>query len=121
MQVYKTKPFARFCRREGLADANLIEAVERAAHGLVDANLGGGLIKQRVARPGQGSRGGFRTIIAYRDGDIAVFLYGFAKSERANIAEDEASDLRALAGVWLGDGTKVAKDVAAGILIEVTS
>jgi hypothetical protein len=63
--------------------------VQSADDGLVDADLGGGLIKQRVARPGQGKSGGFRTVIAYRHGDLAVFLLGFAKNERANIDEDE--------------------------------
>jgi hypothetical protein len=56
---------------------------------LVDANLGGGLIKQRVARPGQGRRGGFRNLMAYRAGAHTVFLYGFAKNERDNIGPDE--------------------------------
>ena len=119
MTIYVTKIFARFARRERLANPSLIEAVERAHRGLVDADLGGGLIKQRVARAGQGSRGGYRTLIAYRHGDVAVFLYGFAKSDRENIADDEADDLRTLSSVWLRDGTKIARDVAAGILIEV--
>lgn len=119
MKVYKFKTFDRFARRAGLADAVLIEAINRAERGLVDGDYGGGLIKQRVARPGQGRRGGFRTLIAIRSGDFAVFLFGFAKNERENIADDEERALRALAAVWLDDRSKLAKDVAAGILIEV--
>ena len=65
MRVYKTKTFARFVRKEKMTDAALIEAVIRAEQGLVDANLGGNLIKQRVARVGQGRRGGYRTLIAF--------------------------------------------------------
>src|ERR1700683_1838925 len=57
--------------------------------GLIDADLGSGLLKQRVARAGEGRSGGYRTIIAYRAGDRAVFLYGFAKNERDNIGDDE--------------------------------
>lgn len=76
---------ARFCRRTDIKSAMMREAVERAARGLVDADLGGGIIKQRVARPGQGRSGGFRVLLAYRSGDRAVFLYGFAKGERDNI------------------------------------
>ena len=89
MRVYKLKAFARFQRRERIADRALWNAVKSAEDGLVDADLGGGLIKQRVARPGQGKSGGFRTIIAYRRGNRAVFLYGFAKSERENLNDDE--------------------------------
>jgi hypothetical protein len=66
---------ARFARREQLGNDALLEAIERAERGLIDADLGGGLIKQRVAREGQGRSGGFRTIIGYRQGSRAVFLY----------------------------------------------
>ena len=65
-------------------DRSLRDAVERAERGLVDADLGGGIIKQRVARTGQGRSGGYRLLIAYRSGDRAVFLYGFGKNERDN-------------------------------------
>lgn len=90
-----------------------------AERGLVDADLGGGIIKQRVARQGQGRSGGYRTLIAYRCGDFAVFLFGFAKSDRDNIDADELDDVQSIASQWLTDGRKIAKDVAAGILIEV--
>jgi len=73
----------------------------RAARGLIDADLGGGLIKQRIARQGRGRSGGYRTIIAYRAKERAVFLYGFAKNERDNIAKDELEDLRLVARDWL--------------------
>jgi hypothetical protein len=92
-RVFKTKAFGRFQRRERIGDEALCEAIRRAERGLVDADIGHGLIKQRVARPGQGRSGGFRTIIAYRAGDRAVFLYGFAKSRKANIANADLRDL----------------------------
>lgn len=119
MPTYKTKIFARFARREGLTDASLIEAIERAARGLVDADLGGGLIKQRVARAGEGKRGGFRTLIAYRSGDVAVFLYGFAKSDRSNVADDEERDFRELGNAWLDSKQNIDRDLDRGVLIEV--
>ena len=97
MRIFKTKFFAKFALREDISDASLAEAVKRAGEGLVDANLGGGIIKQRVARKGQGRSGGFRTLIAYRLGDFAVFLFGYAKSERANISDDELSGLQIIA------------------------
>lgn len=89
MRVYKIKGFARFQRHERIADKALVDALLAAERGLVDADLGGGLIKQRVARPGQGKSGGFRTLIAYRRGERAVFLFGFTKNERAYLALDE--------------------------------
>ena len=85
MQVYVTKTFRRFQRKERIGDQALRQAVERAEAGLIDADLGQGLIKQRVARPGKGRSGGYRTIIAYRSGQRAVFLFGFAKSTLSKI------------------------------------
>jgi hypothetical protein len=91
------KTFRRFQRKEGIDDNALREAIRRAERGLMDADLGGGLIKQRVARKGQGRSGGFRTIIAYRVGARAVFLHGFTKSQKENIADDELAALRQIA------------------------
>ena len=54
MRIFKAKGFSRFQRRERIVDQTLLTAIRRATDGLVDADLGGGLIKQRVARPGQG-------------------------------------------------------------------
>lgn len=70
--------------------------------GLVDADLGGGLVKQRLARRGRGKSGGYRTIIAIKRGDRAVFLLGFAKNERSNIDAAELEELRILARGFLG-------------------
>jgi hypothetical protein len=94
MRIYKLKGFARFQRRERIEDATLVEAVCAAERGLVAADLDYGLIKQRIARPGQGKSGGFRALIAYCRGERAVFLFGFAKKERANIEDDELDEWR---------------------------
>ena len=121
MRVYKVKVFARFQRRERIADRALASAVASAEQGLVDADLGGGLIKQRVARPGQGKRSGFRTVIAYRQGDMAIFLLGFAKNERANIDDDELEDLRAQARVFFGlTSDQIEAAIADAELMEVS-
>lgn len=101
MGIYKTKEFARFARREGISDLTLLDAAGRAGRSLVDADLGGGLIKQRVARQGQGRSGGYRTLMAFRAGARTVFLYGFAKSERDNIGPDELDFWRRVAGALL--------------------
>ena len=101
MRVFKTKWFTRFARKESISDETLAEAVERAEIGLIDADLGGGVIKQRVARQGRGRSGGFRTLLAYRSGGVAVFLYGFAKNERENIEDGELAVLKEIADGWL--------------------
>jgi hypothetical protein len=99
--VFKTKSFARYARREGLEDADLCEAVARADRGLVDADLGQGVIKQRVARAGQGRSGGFRVIVFYRLGGRVVFVDGFAKNEKDNIGVRELAELSVLAADFL--------------------
>ena len=62
-RIFKTRWFERFARKEKIRNAVLLDAVARAEKGQLDADLGGGVIKQRVARPGQGKSGGYRTII----------------------------------------------------------
>lgn len=101
MRVFKIRWFARFARRLRIDDESLSEAISRAARGSVDADLGAGLIKQRVAWQGQGRSGGYRMIVAFRLKDRAVFLYGFAKSEKENIAAADLEDLRLVARGWL--------------------
>ncbi len=101
MRVFKTKPFARFANRQGIADEELCEAVYQAQRGLIDADLGGGVIKQRLACEGQGKSGGFRSILLFRRGSKTFFVYGFAKSHRDNIRRDELKAFRKLAGEML--------------------
>jgi hypothetical protein len=91
---FKSKWFQRFARKEGIADGTLREAVDRAERGQIDADLGGGVIKQRIARLGQGKSNGYRTIILFRRGGRAVFIYGFAKSQQANISADEEEQFK---------------------------
>ena len=102
MRIFKTRAFGRFARKERISDAALCEAINRAERGLVDAELGGHVIKQRVARPSQGRSGGFRTLVAFRIEARAVFLHGFAKSEQDNISDDELRELRKAAVEVLG-------------------
>jgi hypothetical protein len=72
----------------------LHQAVARAEKGQIDADLGGEIIKQRISRPGQGKSNGYRTIVLFRRGAKAFFVYGFAKSRRANIADDEKEQFK---------------------------
>ena len=104
MRVFATKAFQRFQRKEQIDDSSLCEAILRAERGLVDADLGRGLIKQRVAREGQGRRGGFRTIVAYRAAERSVFMFGFAKSRQANLSAADERDLADFGALLLGLG-----------------
>jgi len=113
VRVYITKEFGRFARKERIADAKLCEAVERAGKGLIDADLGGGLIKQRIARQGQGRSGGYRTLMAFRAKERTVFVYGFAKNERDNIGSDELNYWQQVAKGYLQMGA-----AQLGMLIE---
>ena len=101
MQVYKLKAFARFQRRERITDQSLSGAVANAEDGLIDADLGGGLIKQRKARLGQGKSGGYRVVIAFRSGERAIVLFGFAKSEQENLDDDEMAYWRHVGRTYL--------------------
>ena len=120
MQEFTTKAFARFAAREGIDDAVLCEAVLRARRGLVDADLGGGVIKQRVARKGGGRSAGFRTIVLFRRDELAFFVYGFAKSSRENLRRDELEAFRLLADEYLALGrTGLSAAQAVGAIVEV--
>lgn len=120
VRVFRTKWFTRFARREGISDARLCEAVRRAEHGFVDADLGRGVIKQRVARENEGKSGGFRSIILFRAGDRAFFVFGFRKSARSNLRPDELQGFRELADQMLCySHDALVAAIAAGALIEV--
>ncbi|MBO9352965.1 type II toxin-antitoxin system RelE/ParE family toxin [Bordetella petrii] len=101
MRIYKTRQFHHWALREGLQDQALVAAVAEMESGLIDAVLGGHVMKKRIALPGRGKRGGARTLVAYCAGSVAFFMYGFAKHERDDINGRELKALRQLAGVQL--------------------
>ncbi len=119
--AYVTKEFARFARKADLADAKLLQAAQDVAAGHYDADLGGGVFKQRIARKGAaGKSGGFRTIILFRVGSHSFFAYGFAKNDKANVPAKEQKALKRLADVLLGfSEAQLEAALAAGELIEV--
>ena len=120
MGTYKNKSFARFARRAGILDAALCDAVLRAGRGQVDADLGGGVIKQRIARAGEGRSGGFRAIVLFRREDRAFFVHGFAKNERQNLRRDELRTLRRLTEDLFGlDRPELEAMLANGTISEV--
>jgi hypothetical protein len=97
VRIFKTRWFARFARQQEIDDQSLCDAVARAERGLIDADLGGGVIKQRIARPNEGKSGGFRSIVLFRSGENAFFVFGFPKSAKDNIRTDELKGFKALA------------------------
>jgi len=121
VRVFKTKWFVRYARREGIKDESLMRCHRTCGSGgMVDADLGSGVITQRVARTGQGRSGGYRMLIAYRTRDRSIFLYGFAKSERENIDNDEVATLREIAAGWLNaDKEGLERALEMGVLQEV--
>src|SRR4051812_11467341 len=102
VRVFKNAWFRKFARKKRISDAALCEAVDRAERGLIDADLGGSVIKQRIARLGAGRSGGYRALIFFRAGTRAVFAFGFAKRDLDNIDEDDERDLKATAKLTLG-------------------
>ena len=97
-----------------------MEAIERAENGLIDADLGAGLIKQRLARGGQGKFGGFRAAVFFRSGARAVFVHGFAKKDTANLTGKEVKQLKTLSKIVLQMTDKQLKDlIEAGKYIEI--
>ena len=98
----------------------LCGAVDAASRGLIDADLGGGVIKQRIARQGEGKSGGFRTIILFRICERAFFVHGFAKNERDNIRDDELDAFKMLAAMMMAYGDDALdKAIENGTLTEV--
>jgi hypothetical protein len=94
VRIFQSRWFQRFARKEGIADTVLSEAIARAEKGQIDADLGGEVIKQRIARPGQGKSKGYRVVVFFRAGARAFFVYGFSKSQRANIDDAEEKQFK---------------------------
>jgi hypothetical protein len=87
----------KFMRKERIADVTLVDAIVRVESGLIDADLGGGLLKLRLARAGQGRSSGNRTIVDCRVGARAFFLVGYGKSDLDNIGDATLARLRRFA------------------------
>ncbi|MCX6068019.1 MAG: type II toxin-antitoxin system RelE/ParE family toxin [Chloroflexi bacterium] len=97
-RVFKTRHFSRWSRKTGLSDSALCVAVSEMENGLIDADLGGGVVKKRVALPGRGKSGSTRTLVATNKGSRWFFVFGFEKNTRASISDRELEALQEIAG-----------------------
>jgi hypothetical protein len=120
MRIFLNKQFRRFANENALSDDSLCKAIREISTGLVHANLGGGVYKQRIARKGQGKSGGFRTIIFFKAHEVAFFILGFAKNTQDNLERDEVAGLKDLAERMLSyDEKTIASALKGGALEEL--
>lgn len=120
MRVFKTRTFNRWAKGVKLTDQELNQAVMEIRRGLIDAQLGGGVIKKRIRRTDRGKRTGYRSILATNMLDRYIFLYGFAKNERENIDDSELRMLKRLSKTLLTMNTRKVKDaLSRGELVEI--
>ena len=119
-RIFKTRYFARWMRKTELSDEALYSAVIEMTHGLIDADLGGGILKKRVGLSGRGKRGGARTLVATNKGNRWIFVYGFEKNDRANISDGELEALKDIAAQLLArTGKQLDEALNDGSLTEI--
>ena len=119
-RVFKTRSFVSQMKKSGISDSALCKAVSEMRRGLVDADLGGGVVKKRVAIPGKGKSGGARTLLATNRGSRWFFVYGFLKNERANVSDEELEALKMYAHNLLAlPDASLALAISTGKLTEI--
>jgi len=120
MSLYKTRPFARIAKKVGIADAALKMSVEEMRKGIIHADLGSNVYKQRVAIPGRGKRGGSRVIVAANLHDRWIFVHCYLKQNQDDITPDEKIAFKEFARIYLGlSGEALQMAVERGILEEI--
>lgn len=120
MRVFRGDWFTKFAKKNHISDTDLCKAIARAGSGLIDADLGGGVIKQRIPRRGEGRSGGYRSVIFFRAGTRAIFAFGFAKNVTENISVQEEATLKKAARLALGfSEEQIDAEVGSGRLVEV--
>ena len=101
MRIYKTKIFHKWIKANKITGGILKDTTKEIVAGLIDVHLGGGVYKKRIQTTNKGKSGGARVILAYKEGDRVVFLYGFNKNERDNITNKEKEAFKKLANFYL--------------------
>ena len=120
MKKLKTKWFHKWAKKHKLSDAKLLIAIEDMQNNLSSVNLGGGLYKVRVASENDGKSSAYRTIVVYRENDIAVIVYGFMKKERESLSSGELKSFKILSKdiLKLNDGALV-KAIEKNVFIKI--
>ena len=119
-RVFKTRSFGRWMRKTELTDQALCGAVAEMARGLIDADLGGGVVKKRVALPGRGKSGGARTLVATNKDSRWFFMFGFEKKGQANVSAKELAALQTIAAdLFKLSPTQLDAHVESAALLEI--
>ncbi len=120
MRTFKIKVFSKWAKKAGLSDEALKKALEEIDQGLFEADLGRHLFKKRIAKSGQGKRGGYRTIVLFKKNQTAFFLYGFEKNKKSNLSKQELEGYKMLSDDLLKlKSEELAKGVEQGLFLEV--
>ena len=120
MRIFKNAWFTRFADKEGITDGELREMVNKLEEGQADADLGGGVFKVRVARPGEGKSGGYRVIVFFRSEERTFYQYAFPKSSRGNINQKELRSYKRMAKIRFAmSDSELAVAINAGEFIEI--
>ncbi|HWV16769.1 MAG TPA: type II toxin-antitoxin system RelE/ParE family toxin [Cellvibrio sp.] len=118
--IYKTRAFQSSFKKASIDDKDLAATCDEMTKGLIDASLGENLFKKRIAMPGQGKSGSYRTMIGALIGSKYFFLYMFATSDKANINKREELALKELAKELINlDQKTLGHLIRRGELIEV--
>ena len=119
-RIFKNDWFAKFARKNRIDNDVLVDAIVRADLGLVDADLGSGVIKQRIARKNSGKSGGFRSVVFFKKGELAIFVFGYAKSNLDNLDDIDLSNFRKSAKLVLEfSDADIKSELKSGRLLEV--
>jgi len=120
VRVFKSTWFSRFTKKENISDDELRNVVNQLESGQINANLGGGVYKERIARTGEGKSGGYRVILFFRSGKRVFYIYGFAKANKGNISNKELKKLKQQAiSMFSMTEIQIKDAVKNGILIEI--
>lgn len=120
MSAFMSKPFSKWAASEGISNDDLRGALTEIVGGLIDAELGGGVIKKRVGVANRGKSSGARTILAYKSGKHTFFMFGFLKNQADNITPQELKALKAMAKEFFSyDQDQIDKATKSGQLIEI--
>ena len=120
MNRFSTKWFRKWSKKVKLNNQALLDAINDLETGLSTVDLGSHLFKIRVKSEYSGKSSSYRTIIAFKKENIAIFLFGFKKNEKGNIAKNELEYFRKLAGDLLSlNNTQLKKAISTKVLFNL--